>query len=103
MSLEELEQKLKSTGLPVAYRAFPPRKAPPLPFLIYLTPFSNNFAADGEVYYPITHFQIELYTKREDPKAAEKVEEALKGLYWEKTETYIPGEQCYQTIYETEG
>lgn len=103
MKKEEIEQRLKETGIPFAYRAFPPRKSPPLPFLIYLTPYSNNFAADGEVYYPITHIQIELYTKRLDPEAVQRVEKALQGLFWEKTEIYLEDEQMYETIYETEG
>lgn len=103
MNLEEIEQRLKETGIPFAYRAFPPRKAPPLPFLIYLIPYSNNFAADGEVYYPINHIQIELYTKRLDRGAVEKIEKALQGIYWEKTELYLDDEQMYETIYEIEG
>lgn len=102
MTLEELKDRLETTGFPVTYREWPENAAPPLPFICYLVAYSNNFAADGEVYYPIDRVQVELYTKLKDPEAEGKVEQALAGLYWEKTETYISTEKCYQILYEIE-
>ena len=102
MTLEELKDRLETTGFPVAYREWPENAAPPLPFICYLVAYSNNFSADGEVYYPIDRVQVELYTKLKDPEAEDKVEEALSSLFWEKTETYIDTEECYQILYEIE-
>lgn len=102
MTLEDVKSLLESTGLPVAYRAWPENEAPPLPFICYLVAYSNNFSADGIVYYLINHIQIELYTKLKDPITEDKVELALSSLYWEKTEEYIDTEQCYQITYEIE-
>ena len=102
MKLEQLENLLATTGLPVAYRAWPEEKAPPLPFICYLVAYSNNFGADGGVYYKINHIQIELYTKLNDTDSEDKVENALSSFYWEKTETYIDTERCYQILYEIE-
>ena len=102
MTLAQLKDLLVSTGLPVTYRAWPEAAAPPLPFLCYLEAYSNNFVADGTVYVPISHVQVELYTALKDPAAEAKVEQALSQLVWQKTETYIDTEKCYQILYEIE-
>lgn len=102
MTLENLYQILESTGLPVVYRAWPIDGAPELPYICYLAVYSNNFSADGVVYHPIDHVQIELYTKDKNPEAEGRVENALSSLFWDKSETYIDTEQCYQILYEVE-
>lgn len=102
MTLGELKELLESTGMPVTYRAWPEKAAPPLPYIVWLTPYTNNFAADGRAYLVAHHVQIELYTKLKDPEAEGKVELALSSLFWEKTETYIDTERCYLIMYEIE-
>ena len=102
MTLEELKTLLESTGLPVAYRAFPVGQAPDLPFICYLVEYSNNFDADNRVYHPINHISIELYTEFKNPDAEALVETALKDICWEKTEEYLDDERCYEILYEIE-
>lgn len=102
MTLSDINTLLETTGFPVTYRAWPVKMAPPLPYICYLVGYSNNFGADNMVYHRINHMQIELYTKLKDPEAEDKVEQALSSLYWEKTETYIDTEECYQILYEIE-
>lgn len=102
MRLKAFEELLETTELPVAYYAFPENEAPPLPFICYLVPFTNNFSADGKVYQKINHIQVELYTKFKSPEIEEKVEQALSSFYWEKTETYLEDEKCFEIIYELE-
>lgn len=102
MTLEELKTLLESTGLPVAYRAFPVGQAPDLPFICYLVEYSNNFDADNRVYYPINHITIELYTEFKSPESEALVETALQDVCWEKTEDYLDDERCYEISYEIE-
>ncbi|MDY5007931.1 hypothetical protein [Candidatus Allofournierella merdipullorum] len=102
MTLSEVDVLLKTTGFPVTYRAWPENEAPPLPFVCYVEAGSNNFAADGVVYYPVKRMQVELYTKLKDPETEGKVEAALSSFFWEKTETYLSTEKCYQILYEIE-
>ena len=102
MKLEEIKELLETTGFQVAYYAFPEGEAPPLPFICYLVSGSNNFIADGTVYHKINRMQVELYTEVKDPAAEETVEGALTSFIWEKTETYIESEKCYQIMYEIE-
>lgn len=102
MTLEEIKNLLESTGFPVTYREWPKNQVPPMPYICYLESYSNNFAADGEVYCVFNHIQIELYTKLKDPEAEGKVQKALSSLFWEKTENRINTEKCYQILYEIE-
>lgn len=45
---------------------------PEPPFICYLLPGSNNFSADGKVYYKINEVHIELYTDLKDLAAEEQ-------------------------------
>ena len=102
MTLEELANLLASTGLPVTYLAWPEGAAPPLPFICYLVAYSNNFYADGELYLTVQRIHVELYTKVKDPDAESRVETALREIPWQKSETYLNTEKCYQILYEIE-
>ena len=102
MRLKEFCDILKTTGLPVAYRAFQEEEAPKLPYICYLNPENNNFAADGKVFFSAKKIQVELYTKNKEIETEEKVEQALSSLFFTKTENYIDSEKCYQILYELE-
>ena len=100
MTLSELGSLLETTGYPVAYRSFSTTKTPP--FICYLVAYSNNFSADGKVFAKAEHIQVELYTDKKDQIAEARVENALSGFFWQKTEIYLQSEAIYQIIYEIE-
>lgn len=104
MTLEEINTLLKTSGLPVVYRAWPDGSAPPLPWICYLETSPDNFAADGGVYHSSRGITVELYTRHKSPDVEAQVEAVLTGagIYWEKTETYIDSERCYQFSYDIE-
>lgn len=102
MKCSEIKKILETTGLPVAYRAFEENAAPPLPYICFLEASSDNFCADGQVYAEISNIQVELYTKQKDEAIEDKVKEALSSFAWQKTETYIESEKCYQILFELE-
>ena len=62
------------------------------------------FFADDKVYLPVNHVDISLYTALKSPETEARVEEALDraDIPWNKTETFIDSEHCYQIIYEIE-
>ena len=60
--MDELISILNEIGLPYAYDHFAEGESPNPPFICYLLPGSDNFAADGRVYYKINDVHIELYT-----------------------------------------
>lgn len=102
MSLEKFHEILETSGLPVAYYAFPEEEAPGLPFICYLVVDTNTFKADGETYVAFNHVLVELYTKQKDLAVEAKVEQALEGFAWNKTETFLDDEKCFEIIYELE-
>lgn len=100
MKLDEMYSILNFTGYPVAFGYF--EKPPPLPYLVYLTPYTVNFYADDAVAVSAVHYQVELYTEKKDSAAERKVEDVLAVFCWEKTQDYIPEEKLYRTMYEFE-
>lgn len=102
MSLADVAGRLDSTGLPNTYNAWPPGRAPKLPFICYRSTGSNNLHADGGVYYSGTSIEIELLTRDKDPAIEKAVETALDGIHWEKSESYIESQKCFQILYEIE-
>lgn len=104
MTLAELYNLLSSiTGFTskVTYRAWPEGEAPELPFICYLERGTDNFKADSKVYHKINDVDIELYTNSKEPGTELLVENALDSadISWDKHETYIDDEHCYQITY----
>ena len=100
MTLQELNNILKSTGYEVAYSHF---NTPIKPhFITYLISNSENFIADNKVYKKIDNIKIELYTSIKDLQAEEKLEKLLdeNDIAYETDETWIESEKLFQKIYE---
>ena len=95
---------LEELGLPFAYDHFTEGEGPDPPFLCYRCPNSDNFAADGTVYFPITEIDIELYTDKKDPKIEKELEDLLvkSGIFFDKTEIWIESEKLYEVLYSFE-
>lgn len=102
MTLEEIYNILMSTGIPTAYHAWPENEAPSMPYICNLSPYSNNFYADGKVYFKVNCLQVELYTKYIDKETESKVENALQSLSWKKEEEYLSDQKCYKITYDME-
>ena len=65
--MDRLLKILSEMTLPFAYDHFAEGEAPNPPFICYLLPGSDNFSADGRVYYKINEVHIELYCDSKDP------------------------------------
>lgn len=104
MSLADIKSILAGTGLPVVYYAWPENAAPALPWICYWETGSNNAAADGIVYAAVKQISIELYSQMKDPTSENAIESALTaaGIFWQKTETYLEDEHCFEVEYEIE-
>ena len=102
--MEQIVKILEKTGLPFAYDHFAEGESPNPPFICYLVPNSDNFAADGKVYYKINELHIELYTDCKDLSAEQKLEDVLDayGIYYEKSEVWIESEKLYEVLYTFE-
>ena len=102
--METITAILEQIGLPFAYDHFAEGESPDPPFICYLIPNSDNFSADGKVYYKINEIHIELYTDCKDLSAEQKVEAVLDehGIFYEKTEVWIESENLYEVLYTFE-
>lgn len=102
--MEELLQILSETQIPFAYHHFAEGESPEPPFICYLLPGSNNFSADGKVYYKINEVHVELYTDLKDLAVEEQLEEVFDehGIFYNKSETWIESEKLYEVLYTFE-
>ena len=102
--MEELVLMLQEIGLPFAYDHFVEGESPKPPFICYLLPGSNNFAADGKVYFHINEVRIELYTDKKDLSVETKVTAVLDehGIFYNRSEVWIASEKLYEVIFQME-
>ena len=104
MTIENLVEMLQELKIPFAYDHFAEGESPEPPFICYLLPGSNNFAADGKVYFKINQVRIELYTDSKDLSVERKVEMVLdeSGIFYNKSEVWIQSEKLYEVLYSFE-
>ena len=104
MTHENVISMLRETGLPVAYDHFAEGEAPDPPFLCFLYPNSDDFAADGRVFQRIDDIHIELYTDKKDTRAELIVEAVLDAheIPYRKSEVWIEKENLYEVLYSTQ-
>ena len=102
--MEELVQIIQETKIPFAYDHFAEGESPDPPFICYLIPGSNNFAADGKVYFRINQVRIELYTDSKDLAVERKVEmvQDESSIFYNKSEVWIQSEKLYEVLYSFE-
>lgn len=102
--MQSLIELLEEIGIPYAYDHFAEGESPDPPFLTFLIPASDHFAADGGVYVKIEVVHIELYTDEKNPETEALVENVLDqhGIFYEKTEVWIESEKLYEALYAFE-
>lgn len=100
--MDELVKIIEEMGIPFAYDHFAEGESPDPPFLCYLLPRRDNFAADGKVYYKMSEVRIELYTDFKDESLEEKVTAVLDnhGIFYEQLEVWIEEEKLYEVAFE---
>lgn len=104
MTIENIVEMLQEMNIPFAYDHFAEGESPEPPFICYLIPGSDNFAADGKVYFKMNEVRIEMYTDFKDLDLESRVEGVLDGheIFYNKSETWIQSEKLYETMYSFE-
>lgn len=102
--MDKLLEIIKTMGIPFAYDHFAEGEAVDPPFICYLLPDSDNFAADGKVYFKANEVHIELYTDTKDLSVEQQVEAVLDehGIYYDRSEVWIESEKLYEVLYTFE-
>ena len=100
----ELVNMIQEMDIPFAYDHFTEGEAIEPPFICFLLPGSDNFSADGIVYFRLNEVHIELYTDVKAPVIENKVEAVLDkhGIFYNKTETWIEDEKLYEVLFSFE-
>ena len=100
--MDELVKIMEEMGIPFAYDHYAEGESPAPPFLCYLLQGSDNFAADGRVYYKMSEVRIELYTDFKDVSLEEKVTAVLDnhGIFYAQSEVWIEEEKLYEVVFE---
>lgn len=103
MTYDEIVSMVEAFGLPCAYDHFAEGEAPPLPYVVFLLPSTDNFFADNSVYQQNTELDIELYTDSKQPPLERKIEMVLSDyeITWDKSEVWIDDEKMYEVRYST--
>ena len=104
MTIENIVEMLQEMNIPFAYDHFSEGESPEPPFICYLIPGSDNFAADGKVYFKMNEVRIEMYTDFKDISLESRVEDVLDRheIFYNKSETWIQSEKLYEVMYSFE-
>ena len=102
--MDDLVNMIQEMDIPFAYNHFAEGEALEPPFICFLLPGTDNFSADGIVYFKINEVHIELYTDVKSPVIENKVEAVLDkhGIFYNKTETWIEDEKLYEVLFSFE-
>lgn len=102
--MDKLVSIMKEINIPFAYDHFAEGEAVDPPFICYMLPGSDNFSADGRVYYKISEVHIELYTDKKDLSVERNIEAVLDqhGVFYEKSEVWIESEKLYEVLFSFE-
>lgn len=100
--LKKLKKQLESTGMPVAYRRFPNKKIPKLPFIVYWLTSKHHIYADGKPIETIAEIIIELHCSSKNLEAEGKIEEALSDYGWTSAEYEDEDDGELYIVYEME-
>ncbi len=95
--MDKLLEIMNAIGIPFAYDHCAEGESPAPPFICYLLPGSDNFAADGKAYYKINEVNIELYTDTKDLSAEQKVEDVPMVNGYIKAKT---GDSTTDAVYQ---
>ena len=73
-----------------------------LPFIAIHITQPENFAADNAVYCEKWNVRLDLYTVFKDLASENKIKKLLNdnGIFWERTETYLDTEKCWEVEFE---
>lgn len=104
MSHDDVLSMVDAMGLPSAYDHFVEGQSPEPPFLVFLYPEANNFAADGIAFFKVNRLHLELYTDEKSIELEERVEAVLTRyrLFYAKSEVWIESENLYEVLYRME-
>lgn len=104
MTMERLEELLRELGVPVAYHHFEEADGVEPPFIVFLETSTNNFAADGIVFYSFQRMVVELYADHRNLQLERSMEQLLTshGIFFTKNMVFLHEQRLHEVYYEFE-
>lgn len=101
MKISDIKDMLAETGVPATYLQWNEPEVPPLPYICWQLPSSENFAADNKVYQQVEQLVIELYTEARDFALEKIITDVLDSyeLVWDRDSTWIDSEAMNETTF----
>ena len=101
--IQEFLEKIKRE-LGIEYTEHHFETPPAMPYITYERPQSNNFYADGIVYFSSGEVDILLHESKRDEALEKKIESALNAfsMPWEKDSEWDEEEDMFIITYSTE-
>lgn len=86
----------------VAFRAFPEKQTPSLPYIVFADTGVRAFHADNVNYYTCPTYTIELHERVRDPSTELLIEAKLStnGLTFDRIINYDSTEKCWTVSYD---
>lgn len=101
--MQDIEERLKTLGIPFAYRRFKPYKDKPVPappYLIWIREQRRQYGSDSENLLEKQHVLIELYGKKKEAALEAKLEELFSDVELTIYEDYMDSQNLFVTSYE---
>lgn len=104
MTYQQIYTVLERTGLPVAFNFWEIGQVPPLPYIVFTYPGSNDMAADNINYVEIVELDVELCMKRKSIPTERAVEAILTQYFgtFGKISAWLPDDDMQLTTYTLE-
>lgn len=99
----EIEERLRTTGLPIAYRMFREYKGNPIPeppYIIWAVQNKSQRGSDSKNLLETKHILIELYSKKKEPLIEFELERLFSDVPLDIWEDYMNAQNLYVTSYE---
>ena len=97
MTLTEVKTRLKTIGLPVAYRVFKEAASPP--FIAYYVDGEEVRGGDFENLIVERELTIEFYSDTKDEATERLIENLFQGFDISKSEEWIDSEKMLQVVF----
>ena len=97
----DLNQVFNGYPIPVAHDHFATSQKPP--FLAWNDDTTDNVKADNKVWYKVTNYDVNLYTRQDTNAEEERLEKWLDehGICWERvSRTWDDKEKMYWSVYD---
>lgn len=101
-AIKDLLSSIQGFESAVAFRAFPEKQTPALPFIVFSDTGAVAFRADNVNYFTSPTYTVELHERVRDPQTELLIEAKLtsNGITFNRVINYDSTEKCWTVSYD---